>query len=509
MNVRRQPPLNPMLIGYDPEREIPPDHLSRLVDRVVDESIEVRGRRRGPGQPGYDPRMTIKVLIYGYATGVRSSRQMVQQCEENLAYKLLTRGEVPSHQTLCTVRVEKREMIEEVWVALFEVAEQAGLKRLGRLVVDSTKMRANVSSDSVVGQKEYSPLLMVLDRILEEAEEADRQEDGEEPPSQTKLGKTVSHDQMRDILRNARNRWRKEKEGETLPEPVKFELTPQMVERIEQAKETIEQAQKEERKHVSLTDPDAQMMPAGRERNIKMCHSFEAAVDNGLLIVGQSTQERNDNDRLRALLEEGRKHEPNGVGAMDGDSGYYSGDEIARLLNEGIDVCVPDSNTSWDLRYGRPVGACRGKSSGSVSFEYDCERDVYICPEGNELHNKGVAKEKGQLLTTYKAIRSCQGCPLSKDCLKDETVKRRTIKRGAHHDQLIEHQQRFANRDFQERYRNRGPAVETVFAWMRTIGKYTRWFLRGKERVACEATVMKTAYQFNKVHKQLLRNGVT
>jgi hypothetical protein len=282
-----------------------------------------------------------------------------------------------------------------------------------------------------------------------------------------------------------------------------------MVEGIELAKETIEQAQREGRKYVSLTDPDARMMPAGRERNIKMCHSFEAAVDNGLLIVGQSTQEVNDNARLRPLLEEGRKNEPNGVSAMDGDSGYYSGDEIAQLLNEGIDVCIPDSNTAWDLRNGQPVGTCRGKSSGSVIFEYDCERDVYICPEGNKLHKKCVAKEKGQLLTTYKAIRSCQGCPLSNDCLKDETVKRRTLKRGVHHDQLIEHQQRFAEPEYKERYRNRGSAVETVFGWMRPVAHYTRWMLRGKERVACEATVMKTAYQFHKVHKLLLRTGVT
>ena len=67
-------------------------------------------RPPGPGQPPFDPRLPLKVLVYGYATGQRSSRQLERLCAESLPYLFLTRGDTPSYQTLCTVRVEQTEL---------------------------------------------------------------------------------------------------------------------------------------------------------------------------------------------------------------------------------------------------------------------------------------------------------------------------------------------------------------------------------------------------------------
>jgi transposase len=499
MALRPHPPSSDRLFGYDPNHVVAKDHLARLIDQVVDEVIE-RGMSWGRGRPAYDPRMTVKILMYGYAIGLRSSRQLEQQCRENLVFLYLTRGDGPSYRTLCRVRVECRELLEAVWVSLFTVADEHGMHRLGKIVVDSTKIRANVSSDSVVEQKEYEPLLQVLDQILKEADEVDAREEQEGADTDVTVGK-VEKDQMRDIVRRARGIWKRAKEGEEVSSGEKAKLTTRMRARVREAIETIEQAQAQKRKHVSLTDADARMMPEGRDGRIHLCHSFEVAVDNSLVVVGQSTHNETDNDRLPMVIEQAHKHEPQGVKAADADSGYYSGDVIAKLLIAGIDVCVPDSFTARDLREKLDVGTTRAKSTGSVAFEYDSEKDLYRCPPGNELRFEGVDQMKGQLVRVYKAVRSCEACELAHACLKVPGAKRRTLKRGAHHDLLIDHQQRFADADYQERHRNRGQAVETVFGFLRATLGYGRWFLRGASRVACEAVLFKSAYQLRKIHK--------
>src|ERR1051326_8453517 len=135
MSYRHYPPPAPLLFGYDPVRDLPSDHLARLVEQVVEASVAPPQRRRGPGQPAFDPRLSIKVLVYGYATGQRSSRQLERLCEESLPYLFLSRGDTPSYRTLCSVRVEQSALLEQVWVALFAVADGLGLKRLGQIVV--------------------------------------------------------------------------------------------------------------------------------------------------------------------------------------------------------------------------------------------------------------------------------------------------------------------------------------------------------------------------------------
>ena len=162
MSYRPYSPPTPMLFGYDPYWILPEDHLARLVEQVVEASIIPPRRALAPRLPPFDPRLTIKVLIYGYATGQRSSRQLERLCSESLPYLFLTRGDTPSYKTLCTVRIEQSDLIEQVWVGLFAVAEKLGLKRLGHVVIDSSKLRADASPEAVLKPSEYEALRQEL-----------------------------------------------------------------------------------------------------------------------------------------------------------------------------------------------------------------------------------------------------------------------------------------------------------------------------------------------------------
>jgi transposase len=536
---RSHPPPTPLLFGYDPVRDLPQDHLARLVEQVVEESLATSYRPNTPGQPTFDPRLCAKVLLYGYATGVRSSRLLERHCNESLAYLFLTRGDTPSYRTLCSFRVEHADLIETVWVGMFAVAEQAGMKRLGRIVIDSTKMHADAGPEAVVKADEYEAVLKELQSILNEAQATDTSEDNQAPGS-TLLGKSVPREQMRDILRRVRKQQGQHKASaskdkndpppapptQELPEAPKTQepapsptspmlseqatdtpierppLGPRMLARITTAIQTIQDAQKEQQKHACLTDPDARMMGEGREKRIRECHSFEVAVDNALLVVGQSCQSPVDNPRLLPLVEAARLQEPDGLVAVDSDSGYYAGDAIFSLLAEGLDVCIPDAHTACDLHRGVAIGTNRAKSAGSLEMTYDPTANHYTCPHGNVLAYQHTVANAGQQMRVYQAQSSCQECPLRGACGLQAKSKYRTISVGTHSQELRAHLGRFAEAEHVERYRQRAPMVETVFGCLRALLSYGRWMLRGKVRVAAEARLFTAALQIRKIHTQ-------
>jgi transposase len=214
MSYRPYAPPAPLLIGYDPVCDLPPDHLARLVEAVVEEAITVPLRPHGPGNSPFDPRLPIKVLVYGYATGVRSSRRLEQSCSESLPYLFLTRGDTPSYRTLCRTRVEESELIEQVWVSLFAVAGRCGLQRLGKIVVDSSKLRADASPEAVLTPDEYGAVRAELERILAEAAQVDAQEEREGGGKTTRVGATVEREQMRAIVRRVRQQLGRAKRAE-------------------------------------------------------------------------------------------------------------------------------------------------------------------------------------------------------------------------------------------------------------------------------------------------------
>ena len=542
MPFRSHPPPTPLLFGYDPVRDLPQDHLARLVEQVVEESLTHSYRPNTPGQPTFDPRLCAKILLYGYATGIRSSRLLERHCNESLPYLFLTRGDTPSYRTLCSFRVEHPEIIESVWRGMFAVAERAGIRRLGRIVIDSTKMHADAGPEAVVKACEYEAVLQELNTILQEAQATDAYEE-ENSPASTTLGKIVPKEQMRDILRRVRKQQGPQKaasekdktlpptssppagelpplpptqepssppEAKPLPEPSPDTPTdrpllgPRMLERIKMAIETLQSAQQAEQKHACLTDPDARMMGEGREKKIRECHSFEVAVDNGLLVLGQTCQSPVDNPRLLVLVEAARAQEPNGLTAVDADSGYYSGEAIFALLSEGLDVCIPDAHTAADLHRSVPIGTNRAKSAGSLEMPYDPTAHHYTCPNGNTLTFQRTVANGGQQMRVYKAQSSCAGCPLKEACGLKSGSKYRTISVGTHSQELRVHLKRFAEADHVERYRERAPMVETVFARLRWLLGYGRWMLRGKVRVAAEGCLFTAALQIRKIQAQRL-----
>ena len=166
---------------------LPEDHLAHFVSDVVDEldlsafykPYEGDGRRKMP----YDPRMMLKVLIYGYSTGVFSSRKLARKLEEDVAFRLLGGGNFPAHRTLCAFRRRHLRDFQSLFVQVVQIARAAGLVSLGTLAVDGTKVRANASKHKAMSYErmkaEERRLRKEIESLCATASDTDEEEDAQ------------------------------------------------------------------------------------------------------------------------------------------------------------------------------------------------------------------------------------------------------------------------------------------------------------------------------------------
>ena len=166
--------------GWLPEGHLA-HHVSDLLDGLDLEAFcapcEGDGRRKSP----YDPRMLLKVLIYGYATEVFSSRGLARRLEEDVAFRVPGAGNFPSHRTIRAFRRRHPGDFTRLFVEVVRIAGEMGVARFGKLSVDGTKVRANASKRKamscgrMVGEERR--LSGGIDALAERARETDAAED--------------------------------------------------------------------------------------------------------------------------------------------------------------------------------------------------------------------------------------------------------------------------------------------------------------------------------------------
>jgi transposase len=105
-------------------------------------------RANGQGRAAYDPRMLLSLLLYAYATGVSSSRQIERCCEVDVAFKLITAMRVPDHSTIAEFRRRHQDAIADVFVQVLALCAEAGLVKAGVIAIDGTKIAASASRDA-------------------------------------------------------------------------------------------------------------------------------------------------------------------------------------------------------------------------------------------------------------------------------------------------------------------------------------------------------------------------
>ena len=294
---------------------LPEGHLAHHVSDLVDEldlkafytPYEGDGRRNAP----YEPRMMVKVLLYGYATGVFSSRGIARRLEEDVAFRVLGAGNFPSHRTLCEFRRRHLEDFRGLFVEVVRVARRMGLARFGKLSVDGTKVRANASKRKAMSYgrmlRRERELEAEIGALLNRARDTDARED-------ELFGEAFRGDELPEELRRREDRLaairaaKEDLEAEQRGADDARGREPGR-ERNPKGGRPYKRAYGEPdgKAQSNFTDPDSAIMRTSSE-GFQQCYNAQVAVDgeHQLIVATELTSNGSDQGALVGLLDEVR-----------------------------------------------------------------------------------------------------------------------------------------------------------------------------------------------------------
>ena len=176
-----------MLLPHALEDWLPEGHLAYYISDTVDSldlsAFHARYAGGGPRNQPFHPAMMVKVLVYGYASGVFSSRKLARKLHEDVAFRVLAAGNYPAHRTLCDFRAFHLKELSELFVQVVKLAKECGLVKLGTIAVDGTKIKANASRHKAMSydrmKKAELELKEQIDALLAKAKAADDAEKNE------------------------------------------------------------------------------------------------------------------------------------------------------------------------------------------------------------------------------------------------------------------------------------------------------------------------------------------
>jgi transposase len=166
---------------------LPDGHLAHFISDTVDtldlRAFHARYDQDGPRNQPFHPAMMVKVLLYGYATGVFSSRKIARKLHEDVAFRVLAAGNFPAHRTIRDFRAFHLQELSELFVQVVRLAREMGLVKLGTIAVDGTKVSANASRHKAMSYghmlKAEAALKAQIDALLKRARQADEAESNE------------------------------------------------------------------------------------------------------------------------------------------------------------------------------------------------------------------------------------------------------------------------------------------------------------------------------------------
>jgi len=341
--------LPPSVDEWLPER-----HLARFVVEVV-AGLDLRamtGSYRGSGEASYHPELLLGVIIYGYATGVFSSRKLERATYDSVAFRFIAANEHPDHDTIAAFRQRFLKQIEALFVQVLGVAREMGVLKLGTVALDGTKIRANASRHSALsyehaGKIEAQLRTEVAD-LMAKAEAADQADvpEGMSIPEElarrearlAAIGRARATIEARAKERHAREQ--AEHDAKMAQRAAKTAATgkrtsgPVPQPPVEGPLPTDQ---------VNLTDEESRIMPVAGG-GFEQCYNAQAVVAAGSLLVvaADVTQAPNDKQQLEPMLDKiaDLPAELGNVGELLADNGYFSEGNASACAAAGIDPVI-------------------------------------------------------------------------------------------------------------------------------------------------------------------------
>jgi transposase len=408
------------------------------------------------GRPGYDPRIMLKLYIYGYLNRVPSSRRLERECQRNIEVIWLTGQLAPDFKTIADFRKDNGKAIREVCRAFVTLCRKLNLLSSASVAIDGSKFKAVNARDKNFTEAKMKRRLERIDRsiarYLSQLETADRHGDAVPEAKVTRLKSKIEKLQEEIVRLNAIN-------TEMLAS---------------------------EDKQISLTDPDARSMAtSGKDTGI-VGYNVQAAVDteHHLIVAHEVTNIGTDRHQLADMAELAREELGSETLDVVADRGYYEGGNIKACEDADITVTLPRPQTSGAKAEGR---------FGKQDFVYVAGDDVYRCPAGERLTYRYQSVERGKTIRRYWT-NACKGCALKAECT---TGPERRISRWEHEAVLEKVQSRLDHNP--DAMRTRRSTVEHPFGTIKCWMGATHFLTMTLPKVATEMALNVLAYNMKRV----------
>ncbi len=333
---------------------LPEKHLARFVVEVM-EGLDLRtmsGSYRGSGSASYHPRMLLGILVYGYATGIFSSRKLERATYDSVAFRFIAANDHPDHDTIATFRRRFLKEIEALFVEVLQLAREMGVLKLGTIGLDGTKVHANASRHSALSYehagKIEAQLKAEVAELLARAEAADKADipDGMSVPDEL----ARREDRLQKIAQartkieaRARERFAREQAGHEAKLAARAAKTAATGKKPGGKPPQPPAPGPLPADQINLTDEESRIMPVAGG-GFEQCYNAQAAVAQGslLVIAGDVVQASNDKQQIEPMLGKiaALPEELGQTATLLADSGYFSAGNVAACEAAGIEPMI-------------------------------------------------------------------------------------------------------------------------------------------------------------------------
>jgi len=406
------------------------------------------------GNLEYNPKAMLKLLVYGYSYGIRSSRKLERACYHNVSFMWLMEGLKPDHKTIANFRKNNKKALKNVFKQCARLCLKLGLIEGNTLFVDGSKIRANASINNNWTKEKCDQYLADIDKriesILAECDATDDKEKNND--SLVKLKEEL-------------------KDKETLKAKVKS---------------IMEELKKENT--VSINGTDSECVKVKGRQGSHAGYNGQIVVDeqHGLIVHTDVVNENNDIHQFASQIEQANEALPKPCENACGDAGYSCSSELKKIDEQGIAVIVPSQ---------KQASHNKDKESDAYSkeqFKYDAQKDCYICPMGQEIPYSHFSTKKQSKLYRFKNGSICLSCKSYGICTKSK--RGRAIIRIAEEETKLKLEQLYKTRHGQEIYKLRKQKVELPFGHIKRNLGVSAFLLRGLDGAKAEMALFSSCF---------------
>jgi len=451
------------------EQYVTSDDPVRVYDVFVEslnvDALGINTQCDREGNPAYDPRSMLKLLVYSYSYGVRSSRKIEREVNHNLSFMWLMGGLRPDHKTIAEFRRKNKEALRQVLRQCTHLCYKLNLIAGNILFVDGSKIRGNSALKN-------SWNLDKCDRVLEKAEK-----------------------KIEEILREAEAL---DAEEEGFPSLVSV---PALLTEPQQIKQKVEQIMEELKASgkPSLNTVDKECASFNGIHGAGAGYCAEIVVDDqhGLIVSADAVAAGNDLGQMAAQIEQAQDILGRPAEIAIADAGFADFSDLKQLDDQHIRLIVPNREIVHDKQIAQ---------FDKRNFSYLRESDCYLCPEGHRLKFLQVIKKTRSRLYTIEKKDNCLNCRYYGQCTKSRSGRK--LERQIEEDLKEKLEQAYALPENKLIYKRRQFRVEPIFGhFKRNLGFYS-FLLRGEEGARAEVSLLSICFNIRRMITIIGKQGL-